>query len=196
MLWIVNLCKVRRLRTFLHCECVLAMQQRPSKLSTDLMQICSHVALLHFVLVSSIFFLLPVVQVPGWDTCWFQPLCPEEGMQLVVSSHGRSSSCAPLTTPAAVLWPLTVTDAVEHLSQISAHQCPKSEMEVDSSVSWLLEKGRDWIVPCGYPDWLGLWEQVLDIMLAMCCQLQVQTSPKKQSEKLLNRRSGLSVMHN
>lgn len=154
------------------------MQQRPSKLSTDLMQICSHVALLHFVLVSSIFFL------------------PEEGMQLVVSSHGRCSSCAPLTTPAAVLWPLTVTDAGEHLSQISAHQCPKSEMEVNSSVSWLLEKGRDWIVPCGYPDWLDLWEQVLDIMLAMCCQLQVQTSPKMQSEKLLNRRSGLSVMHN
>lgn len=44
-------------------------------------------------------------------------------------------------------------------------------------------------------DKLGLWEQVLD-MLCMCCQLQVQTSPKKQSEKLLNQCSDLSLLYN
>lgn len=135
----MNICKIRRLRTFLHCKCVLTMQQRPSKLSKDFMWICSHVALLHFVLVNSIFFLLPEIQVPGWARCWFQPLCPEEGMQLVVSSHGPHL-VYPLPTPAAVLWPFTVTGAVEHLSQKSAHQCPKSEREAKSSVSCLLEK--------------------------------------------------------
>lgn len=133
MLWIVNICTVRRLRTFLHCKCVLAIQKRPSKLSKDFMHICSHAALLHFVLVNSMFFLLPEIQVPDETRVDSSPcalkrgcswLCPP--MDLIV--------CTPYPTPAAVLWPLTVTGAVEHLSQRSAHQCPKSETQSKSSV--------------------------------------------------------------
>lgn len=179
----MNICKIRRLRTFLHCKCTLAMQQRPSRLLKDLMLICSHVALLHFVLVSSIF--CQKYKFLG-ETCQLRPLCPE-GMQLVVSSHGGRLSCAPLTSPV----PLTVTGTVEHLSQMSVTSVSQIRDGRQQQHFLLLEKGKDWIVPYGYPDWLGLWEQVLDIMLGMCCQLQVQTSPKKQSEKLLNRRSGL-----
>lgn len=130
----MNICKVRRLRTFLHCKCTLAMQQRPSRLPKDLMLICSHVALLHFVLVSSIF--CQKYKFLG-ETCQFRPLCPE-GMQLVVSSHGGRLSCAPLTSPVL----LTVTGTVEHLSQMSTHQCPKSDMEGNSSTSCFWRRGK------------------------------------------------------
>lgn len=81
------------------------MQQRYSKLSKDFMGICSRVALLHFVLVNSIFFLLLEMQVPGWDICWFQLLCPGEGIHWAVSSHGLHL-VYPLAPSAAVCGPL------------------------------------------------------------------------------------------
>lgn len=99
----MNMHKVRRLRTFLHCKCMLAMQQRPSKLSKDFMCICSHVALLHFVLVSSIFFLLykfldetradssPCALKKGCS--W---LCPPMDLVLCIPYPLLLQSCGPL----------------------------------------------------------------------------------------------------
>lgn len=135
----MNISKVRRLRTFLHYKCVLAVQQRSSKLSKDFMGICSHVALLHFVLVNSIYFLLLEMQVPGWDVLIPAPVpWRKDALGCVLP---WTSSCVPLTHFCCSLWPLAVTGAAEHLSQKSAHQCPKSETEAKSTVSWLLQKG-------------------------------------------------------
>lgn len=141
----MNICKVRRLRTFLHCKRVFATQQRPSKLSKDFMLLHSHVALLHFVLVNSIFFLLAEMQVPEWERSLFQPLWPENGMQWVGSSHGPHC-VAPypllLQYLTAVLLAPYCHRCFEHLLQRSAHPCPKSETEAKSSVSWLWRRGK------------------------------------------------------
>lgn len=190
---------------FLHQKCmllVLFLNNRASQALSYLKVSCRpvpYVALTYFVLVNSIFFvLLEIKHVTEWDTFWFQTLCLEEGTRLTASSH-EPHLVHFLPTSARVLWACYCHRSCWALflwrrdTSVPNQRGKPTAMHLGFE---LLEKARDWIVPCGHLKQLGLWEQVLDITLCMCCQLQVQTSPKKQSVKLLNQRSGLSLVYN
>lgn len=73
------------------------MQQRPSKLSKDFMWICSHVGLLHFVLVNSIFFSSARRNTSSWMRQVLIPAPLSWRRDAVGCVLPWTSSCIPLT---------------------------------------------------------------------------------------------------
>lgn len=127
-----------------------------------------HVAFKYFVLVNSIcFVLLGLELVPDGDTFWFQTLCLEEGTWLIARSHGPHPVHF-LPTSARILWVCYChsyywalflergdISVLNQRGQVTA-------MYLGFELLWK-RRGRK-KTPCGHPNRLGMWEQVLDIM--------------------------------